>query len=165
MSNPIKKTEELTVADLKAFPVWQFVNDDEHVMGETAVRPIDKTPVKDLGRCLIGAPVLLANGSEVWALIGNVDARSPRRTQHFLTLSVFHKDRCFMMARYHDLDRNERGPFALAEFLKLPIGEVFPISYDLSQYCLGEAAALVGQIEREPREKLTRTEIIALAVP
>jgi hypothetical protein len=163
MSDPTKRIEELTVADLEAFPVWQYANSDKR--GETAVRPVKKTPVKNLTGRFAGVQVRLAKGSNVWALIGNVDASNPRLTQHFLTLSVFRNGRWFTMARYHDFDAKERGPDALAAFLGLRVDEVFPISYDISRCSLGDVAALLGTIEKEPRERLTRAEIIALAVP
>jgi hypothetical protein len=163
MSHNMKKVEALTDADLEAFPVWQFVNDDEK--GETAVRPVKRTPVNNLNGRLVGIKVRLANDAGVWALIGNVDTSNPRLTQHFLTLSVFRDGRCFTMARYHDFDAHERGPQALAAFLGLPIDKVFPISYDIRRFSKGDPAALTGTIEKEPREKLTRAQIIALAVP
>jgi hypothetical protein len=109
--------------------------------------------------------VRLANDAEVWALIENVDATDPRRTQHFLSLSIFRDGQCFTLARYHDVDADKRGPQALAAFLALPIDRVFPISYDVSRFSKGNPAALTGRIEKEPREKLTRPELIALAVP
>jgi hypothetical protein len=164
MSNQMKKVEELTVADLEAFPVWQYVNDEDG-RSETAVRPIKKLPVKSLTGRVVGTKVRLGNGVEVWALIGNVDATNPRLTQHFLTLSVLRDGCWFTMARYHDFDSSERGPQALAAFLGSPVNQVFPISYDISRSCTGESAALIGTIESEPREKLTRAQIIALAVP
>ena len=163
MNNLIKRVEDLTTADLKAFPVWQYANEDEK--GETAVRPVEKTPVKSLTGRLVGTQVRLVNGANVWAIIGNVDANNPRLTQHFLTISILRDGRWFTMARYHDFDANERGPQALAAFLGLQVEDVFPISYDISRFSRGDPAALVGTIEREPREKLTRAEIIALAVP
>jgi len=163
MSDLTKKIEELTVADLEAFPVWQYANSDQR--GETAVRPVKRTPGKSLTGRFVGTQVRLANGAKVWALIGNVDASNPRLTQHFLTLSVFREGRWFTMARYHDFDANERGPEALAAFLGLRVEDVFPISYDISRCSLGDPAALVGNIAKEPREKLTRAQIIALAVP
>jgi hypothetical protein len=154
----------LNVADLNAYAVWEYANEDEK-RGETAVRPVKKTPVKNLAGRLVGTQVRLANGTDVWALIGNVDASNPRLTQHFLTLSVLRNGRWFSMARYHDFDSNERGPQALATFLGLRLDEVFPISYDISRFCVGTSAALIGTIEKEPPEKLTRAQIIALAVP
>ena len=142
MKTRTKKIEELTIADLEAFQVWQYANDEEK-HDETAVRPVKKTPVKNLKTRFVSTQVLLANGAAVWALIGNVDASNPRLTQHFLTLSVLRKGRWFTMARYHDFDSNERGPQALATFLGLRVDEVFPISYDISRFCLGDSAALL----------------------
>jgi len=160
-SSRIKDVNALTVADLKAFPVWEYVNDDEK--GEMAVRPV-RTPVSSLSGRLVGTVIRLANEAEVWALIGNVDASKPRPTQHFLTLSVFRDEQCFTLARYHDVDAHKRGPQALADFLGLPIDQVFPISYDLSRFSKGDLAALTGRIEKEPRERLTRDELIKLSV-
>jgi hypothetical protein len=162
--NASKPVEQLTVDDLKAFPVWQYTNADEDI-GETVVRPVKRLPVTALNGRVVGAQVTLANGSRRWALLGNVDPNNPRLTQHFLTLSVFDQGRWFTMARYHDFDADERGPEAVAAFLGLPTDAVFPISYDVRPYCRGEARALAGTIEKEPRERLTRAQIIALAVP
>jgi hypothetical protein len=162
MKVAIKRVEDLAVADLRRFPVWEYANDDEK--GETAVQPVRKLPVKNLNGRLVGTQVRLANSTEVWAMIGNVEVNTPRVTQHFLTLSVFQNGRWFVMARYHDFDVRERGPQALAAFLGLRIDEVFPISYDISRFSLGDPAALIGMIEKEPREKLTRAQIIALAL-
>jgi len=164
MIEQTKRVEALTIADLEAFPVWQYTNSDES-RGETVVRPIKQIPVKNLNGRLVGTQVRLANDTVVWALIGNVDATNPRLTLHFLTLSIFHDDRWFTLARYHDFDRKERGPVALAAFLRLAVEQVFPISYDIRRFCHGESGALLGMIEAEPREKLTEDEIIALAVP
>ena len=164
MSKHTKRVEELTVADLEAFPVWQYTNSDKQRLSETTVGSIKQMPVKNLKGRLVGTQIRLANGSNVWALIGNVDSTNARLTQHFLTLSVFHKGKLFTMARYHDIDSNERGPQALAAFVGLPVEGVFPISYDISRFSLGESGALLGTIEQEPREKLTRAQIIGLAV-
>ena len=99
------------------------------------------------------------------ALLGNIDATNPRLTEHFLTLSVYRGDGAvFHMARYHDHDSGERGPDALAEFLKMKKEEVFPITWDVRQYAVGDPAALHGKIEVTPKERLTRAQVIALAV-
>jgi len=159
-----KKVEELTIADLETFAVWQFANSDAHP-GETVVRPLKKTPVKNLNGRLVGTPIRLANGSDVWALLGNIDPNNPRLTRHFLTLTIFLEGKQFTMARYHDFDSDGRGPQALAAFLRLPLDAIFPISYDISRFCIGKVAALIGTIPKDPEEKLTRAQIIALAVP
>jgi hypothetical protein len=164
MNEHAKRVEALTVEDIAGASVWQFTNNNERI-GETAVRPIKTTPVKNLNGRLVATQVRLANGSNVWALIGNVDPTNPKLTQHFLTLSVEQNAKWFTMARYHDFDAGERGPQALATFMRLPVDDVFPISYDISRVCEGDPAALVGTIEKEPQEKLTRAQIIGLAVP
>jgi hypothetical protein len=156
MNKHVKRVEKLTVADLEAFPVWEYTNTDGP-LGETAVQPVKKIPVENLDGRLVGSQIRLANGSDVWALICNVDSKNPWATQHVLTLSVFNKGTSFDMARYHDYDGNERGPQALANFLGLPVEEVFPIAYDLSRFSL-------GTIPKEPPEKLTRAQIISLAL-
>ena len=109
--------------------------------------------------------VLFANGDQAWALIGNVTVDNARLTEHFVTASLERNGRWFTLARYHDSNYGEFGPEALASFLGLPLDDLFPISYDIrAQVKCGDAAALAGQIPREPRERLTRAQIIALAV-
>ena len=98
--------------------------------------------------------------------LGNIDERDARATEQFALLKVFHDGRSFMLARYHDIffDAASNGPEALARFLQLPIDEVFPISFDLRALVLGAPAALVGAIHKEPRERLTRSELTQLAL-
>jgi hypothetical protein len=88
-----KPIDELTPDDLRRFPVWQYTNSDESV-DETVLRAIRRTPVKSLDGRVIGIPVTLANGSDRWAIIGNVDLRNPRLTEHFLTVSLLDRGRC-----------------------------------------------------------------------
>jgi hypothetical protein len=114
---------------------------------------------------IVGMQVHLRNGSKVWAILGNLDLENERLTKHFLTLSVLRGGAWFTMARYHDFDSEKRGPLTLSDFLGLTIEEVFPVSYDISDYYTGSPRVLVGVIEKEPIERLSRAEIIALAVP
>lgn len=159
----MKPIEALDVSDLQKHPVWQFANVDG--ANETLVRPIRRLPVARLTGRVVGTRVDLANGTCVWGLLGNIDERNARLTEHFLTLSVFHDRNWFTLARYHDFDYSEKGPNALARFLRLSIDEVFPIAYDIRPYAKGEAGALTGLIPKEPRERLARDDVIALAVP
>jgi hypothetical protein len=52
----LKKVEELTVDDLQAFPVWAYTNSHEEI-GETIVRPVKTTPVKNLTGRVVGTQV------------------------------------------------------------------------------------------------------------
>ena len=163
MIENVKPVDSLRVLDLETYPVWQYTGREGS--DETAVRPVKQVPVASLTEKVVGIQVTLANGRCVWALIGNVDAMNARLTEHFITLSIGRDDRWFTLSRYHDLDYAENGPEALAKFLGLSVDDVFPIAYDIRKYAKGDPAALAGQIRNEPREKLSRAEIIAMAVP
>jgi hypothetical protein len=158
-----KHVEDLKISDLERFPVWEYANSDS--AGETLVKPVRRLPVKSLKGKIVGVQVQLSNGQKNWAIIGNVDVDNPRLTEHFITLSLECNGEWFTLARYHDFDYQQNGPEALAVFLKIKIEKIFPILYDLTGYSLGEKSALVGSILREPREKLSRSEIMGLAVP
>jgi hypothetical protein len=159
----MKTVDSLTAQDLRDHPVWQYVA--EEGSDETTVRPVKRIPVGNLTGKVVGVQILLANGDRAWGLLGSVDPSNARLTQHFLTLSVERNGRWFHLARYHDFDRDERGPEQLADFLGLPVTDVFPISYDISACAKGDPSALAGTIPKEPAERLSRAEIIGLAVP
>ena len=157
-----KRVDKLTESDFRTAPVWQFTNSDED---ETVVRPVKEVPVTSLRNTVVGVQVTLANGTERWAMIGNVAPRNARLTKHWLTLSILERSKWFHLGRYHDHDATKRGPKALAAFLKLRVDDVFPITYDISRYVKGDRDALVGTVEKKPQERLTRAQVIALAVP
>ena len=114
----MKEVSQLTVSDLREYPVWRFTGSDEP--SELAVRPVKKIPVQSLTASLVGTDVRLASGKKLMALLGNLDVEKARLTEHFLTLSVYRDDgMVFHLARYHDHDFGERGPDALATFLKM----------------------------------------------
>lgn len=156
---PVEKlTEEL----FKKHPVWEFCNDDK--AGETLVRPVKKLPIASADNSLIGCELQLADGSPVFGFLGNLSLKKKDQNQHFLTLSVFVKGSIEHLARYHDHDFANRGPSWLAKKLRKKEDEVFPISYDLSTLATGDGNCVRGFIPREPKTKLSRTEIIQLAV-
>lgn len=153
-------SEQLTPEHFVAAPVWSFVNNDNK--GETLVRPVADIPVSDLAGCLVGVSVKLANGQKVDAMIGNVKSSKPERTKHFITLTIFHNEKKFHLARYHDPQYKREGPEALATFLDLPVQQVFPISYDLTGLSRGSVDALRGVIEFEPKLRLDREGLFNL---
>jgi hypothetical protein len=160
MIENIKPVESLTVADLEAHPVWEYLNDDE--IGETMTRPVEKLPVETLENRLIGTQVSLANGLKVWGLLGNFDVTNPRANQHIPTLSIERGGKWFYLARYHDFDFTSQGPEALARFLGLGVDDVFPITVDVRRYVRGDPAALTAIMLKEPQERLTDAELFAL---
>lgn len=158
-----KNIAQITVEDIKKHPVWRFVNKPNGT--EMSVQPVKRLPCTTLVGRLVGATVILADETRAWALLGNIDAFNARLTEHFLTISIEHHKEWFHLARYHDFDYVERGPASLAKFLAKDIDDIFPIKYDLRPYATGEEGSLCGEIPKEPRERLSRAEVIALAVP
>jgi hypothetical protein len=163
MSERIKTIESLTVADLRATAIWKYGNIDS--AGETIILPVRAASVKSLTGKVVGTTAVLANGASVWALIGNIDVDNPRFTFHFLTISIESNGKWFSLARYHDHDHPIRGPDALARFLGLKVDDVFPITLDIRRFVAGNLSSLTFRVEKEPNEKFTRAEIIAMAVP
>ena len=156
-----KKTiDTISVGDIQSNPVWKFFSG-----GDMAIEPVKKTPCTTLNGRIVGTQVELADGTMVWALLGNIDTENPAFSKHFMTLSIESSGDWFHLARYHDYDYDERGPAKLSEWLNKPLDQVFPIAYDIRHVFHGESVALKGKFEREPSGKLTRAEIIAMAVP
>jgi len=153
----------LSADDLAKHPVWQYSHDDDQ--GELSVRPVGRLPVSSLSGKVVGTKVRLSSGAEIWALIGSIDSRNKRLNQHYLTISVEHDGHWFHLARYHDHDYVTRGPDQLARFLGRAVDDVFPLTYDVRPFAVGDADALAGVITKEPLERLSRAQIIALAVP
>lgn len=158
-----KRVSALSVVDLGKCPVWKFAQSDDD--GEPLVLPVSKVPVSSLAGKLIGTKVRLGNGTEAWAVIGNVDGNNRRLNQHFVAISIEREGHWFHLARYHDREYGDYGPEQLSRFLNLSVDDVFPISYDLRAYAVGDPDALRGTIPREPLERLTRAQVIALAIP
>ena len=61
----------------------------------------------------------------------NLNDKDPRLSEIFLTVSIWHGNRWFYLARYFDSDYGKRGPRALARSLNRPLKAVFPVRYDL----------------------------------
>lgn len=157
----MKSVEQITVRDLEAFPVWELTNDCGM---DTQVRPVTNLPIDHTGGVLIGTKVRFRSGTERWGLLGNLSATEPSVTEQFLTLSVENHGAWIMLARYFDADYLRSGPDRLAALLGLPVDEIFPIWYDAGPYVVGNRDALSGYIFKEPRRRLPRAELLAMAV-
>ena len=163
MASPTRPIDSLRPADLVTHPVWEFVSNDEP--DETNVNPIAELPIDSLENRIVGAEVQLANGTLVWALLGNINVNDARRTRHFLTMSLFVRDEWFYLARYHDVDHEERGPAQLAKALGLGIEDTFPIWYNIGSWVVATVPdSVLGKVDAEPLERLSRIELINLAL-
>jgi len=156
-----KNVEEIGVSDWANFPVWEFTNADE-TNHDLLMRPVTELPVDNMNGRLVGSQVQLSGGGRVWAALGNLNLQDYEFTKHFLTVTVFQNNDRFTMSRYHDLDWDDNGPAALANFLGLSIDIVFPMSYDVSRFCVSQYPVTRGVIVSEPTERLTRSEVLKL---
>jgi hypothetical protein len=143
--------------------VWEYADGTD--ADSTWVRAVKSVPVESLIGKVVGQRVRLANGELMWALIGNLDAHDSGLNEHFVTLSIESGGKWFHLARYHDHDSARRGPEALSHFLSLKVDDVFPIYFDVREYVKGSGEALTGTVERVPRNRLSRADLIALSVP
>jgi hypothetical protein len=158
-----KDVTKLTEQDFVSHPLWRYLNDDS--LGELIVESVDEWPVPDLSGFVVGASVILKSGKICTAVFSNVDVSSSERNSHFLALSIWNNRRRFHLARYHDRAQEKFGPQALANLLGLSVDDVFPIKYDLTQFVLNaNASVLINEVPLEPKNRLTRREIISLAV-
>ncbi|MCV2366472.1 hypothetical protein LNV23_23865 [Paucibacter sp. DJ1R-11] len=85
--------------------------------------------------------------------------------EHFLTLSIVKPSgERFHLARYHDIAYNSSGPDALATFVGLKVDDVFPIEYDIATIASGVPSCLRGSLHSQPNVRLSRAELIAMAI-
>lgn len=157
--------DRLSIGDISAHPVWRF--ESGRTGDESQLVPVKRLPCEDLRGKVVFTQVLLSNSSRIWCGLGNLDVSNPSKNEHFLTLSLNHEGKWFHLARYHDFDIQERGPKQLATFLGLDEHEIFPIRYNIENphEIVKHCGAISGYIHQEPTTRLSRSEIIALAVP
>jgi len=158
-----KPVTRIRPGDLQRHCIWRFVSSDEP--DETWITPLKGATVSSFTGKVVGTKVVFANQISHWAVFSNIDPTNGWLTRHVLTLSVWTGRRWFHLARYHDPDVQEHGPNALAAAFGLSVSDVFPIQYDLRRYSKVASDCLVGVVEATPRKRLTRAQIIALAVP
>jgi hypothetical protein len=126
-----KSISDITISDIKKYPVWEYISDEANYPDESWIKPVKKYPVETLENRIIGLQVTIANGQKLWAIIENIDFSNDEITKHCISLDLFYNDDWIPLARYYDINYNKYGPQQLADTIGLPIDEVFPIRYEL----------------------------------
>jgi hypothetical protein len=162
LSSQLKPVSDLTVQDLIRNPVWAFSTDESD--DETRVFPVDTVPVTHTDGKVFGTIVRASGGVRFWARIANVHPTNRRMNQHFLTVAIYHEAMWIELPRYHDLGFDESSYDHVARTIGLAPEELFPIVYDLRQLIDGDPDVLTGEIPRQPSERLSSGQLIALAL-
>lgn len=165
-----KPCDKITPEDLAKHPVWTFDLKNEALPGrdETWMVPVTKLPVSSLNNhgCLANA--VLACGKKMTAMLWSIDLTSQRRTEQFIAIAFWLNDRWWHLSQRPFLSESgnleSHLPNDLASKLGLDLNEVFPIAYDISQIAIGPSEITQGKILIEPREKLTKSQRMALAL-
>ena len=142
-----KPIDQITVADLVDFPIWEFCLDEEGVEGmdETWVRPLAAAAVPNGAYSLsVAAEFETASGLRVNGLIGVTTAAGEVEIAYPVLL--FDGKYLFVPSR-HDMQFNagdEKLRTAIAD--ALGTSPVFPLRYRLSVLIEGEASHREGTV-------------------
>jgi hypothetical protein len=134
-----KPIDQITVADLVNFPIWEFCTDEEGVEGmdETWVRPLAAAVVPDGAYSLsVAAEYETASGLRVNGLIG---VTTEGEVEIAYPVLLFDGKYLFVPSQ-HDIDERR----AFADTLGTP--SVFPLRYRLGVLIEGEASHREGTV-------------------
>ncbi|MGD0192116.1 MAG: hypothetical protein ABSD74_15360 [Rhizomicrobium sp.] len=146
MTRIVKTIDQLTIADLERYPVWEFNLEYEGELDETAVQPVEALPVRSLDGRIVGTTVTLANGDAHWAILGGIDLKHSDGAKDLDGLSLFRNGERIVFAPMLDFGDAGRQAKSFAEALGLDIDDVFPIAYDISRWCIGDPKIVRGSI-------------------
>ena len=137
-----KPVNRLTVADLDAYPIWEFAHDEEHIeeRDETWVRPLAAQAIaSDADSLSVSADFQTSSGKPLRGLVGV----SVLGDLEFTYGAVFVNGRYLPVAT----TSHWRAEALKAELLKelgLPEAEVFPLQFTLGVPMVGEVAMRRG---------------------
>lgn len=148
----------LTVADLQRHPVWEFGNYSGQ--SECELAPVTDIPCLEMTGRLVGTEFRFADGNSCLGVLGGVTPNCPEYAEFLLSISFTKNGEWFHLSNPHQFDYARFGPPQLAAFLKKRIDEIFPISFDISEFVIGHPSAVRGTINEKPSRVATLTEII-----
>ncbi len=159
-----RKPNQIGPRILAQQPVWEFINEDDHPLGETAMQPVKKLPTKKFDGCIFGTNVVFADGTRIPASISDLNFGGPSYRHHFRSLTIFAHGKRFHLAKYFQIWFEKEGPDALARFLKKKTDDVFPITYDISHLVIGPKDVIRGQFFAKEENPIPGDKIMRLIV-
>jgi hypothetical protein len=141
-----KPIDQITVADLVDFPIWEFCLDEEDVEGmdETWVRPLAAAAVPNGAYSLsVAAEFETASGLRVNGLVGVTTAGEVEISQAVL---LFDGKYLFVPSQHQMQIGADDGKLRQAVVDALGPSPVFPLRYQLSVLIEGEASHREGTV-------------------
>ncbi len=128
----------LALEDALAHPVWRYKGEDTLLPGEDEgwVEPVKADFVDDAYGHFFATSVTLADGSSETVLVGNTEPLDPQYNEQVQFFVFFRPGQQF---RWHPV---EHSGIALAQFLGLEPQHVFPFSFSILRYLIGDPRAL-----------------------
>ncbi|MGL4574391.1 MAG: hypothetical protein ACRCV9_06340 [Burkholderiaceae bacterium] len=136
-----KPIDQLRPADLEAFPVWEFVDEEnEGSQDETWVRPARTKQVPTDGYSLsVAATLTTPKGVEYRGIVG-VNTAEGFEAVHAAVLTEDN----YIFIPWPGMDGAAQQARSAAKELGLKASELFPLTYRLSVPVLGEASLREG---------------------
>lgn len=170
MKAKIVRLDELNLKHLQDAPVWEYLRQAPPELIRNAddliVQAVTEYPVTSLSNRLIGTSGILANGDVLPIILDNIHLDDVIRTKMFRTVTITRNGKWMTLARFHDAFYRMRNEDVLAKFIGLKKNQVFPISYNISSWCRGDANVLVDVIPiKSPASEMSVESWSRLAVP
>ena len=148
-----KPIQDLTLDDLRSFPIWEFASDEKTIDGrdETCVRPVDAMSIdRDRPASLsVAADFETASGRQLAGLVGLAVAIWDDGSVESSNAVVI-TDRKYVFA--WPARGSERGEVA-SEF-GLSEEEFFPLAYQVRVLVLGESTRRAGVLNESPQSPI-----------
>lgn len=148
-----KPNTKLTRADFEAFPIWEYVLDEEGDDGrdETWVRPVDRMQIpRNQYSLLVATDFTTAGGRNLFGFMVITTARDPieitpgviiGRGLYLVLPTLTRREAVRKKAPWQLKDRDD-----LIRKLRLKEDELFPLSYDVRLPIRGEKQARSGYV-------------------
>lgn len=157
-----KALYSIEVEDLQASSIWRFIPSRD---GKQWLKSLRLKRTKLTGNHVVACELLTPSRSKLWGLIEGLDPENPLFSFHWRKLYIFLRPGSwYELARYHDFDYSTHGPGGLAKALGRKTEEIFPLTFDVSHLSILASEVFSGTFEANPKNQLTRREIIGLVV-
>ena len=154
---------EITATELLTAPAWSYTPSKD---GRVWLKPVGSKRLRTFNNRMVTCQFHTPSGEAIWGLVEGIHPDLPLFSKHWRKAYLLRSDgKWFELARYHDYNWSTKGPERCAYFFRSTVHAMFPLRFDISHLSATASSSLVGVFESDPKDRLPRAEIIALAVP